>query len=135
MDWQNEHRVGIHELDDQHKAVIACLSDIEQAVARRETATVIQGLLGQLLNMAELHFTVEESLMRIHEYARLEEHIDHHRTFSAHVKALRERSLTAGLSLNSIHFMREWWAAHIQKEDKAYALHFLKRTALADPLT
>ena len=68
--------------------------------------------------------------MRIHDYPRLEEHADDHKRFSLHLRTLQERFIPTDVFRGRIHSLHEWWDEHIQKYDKTYALHFLKRTAL-----
>ena len=129
MDWKTEYRVGIGDIDQQHQAIAQCIAGIKQAVTQYDPRSAHAGLV-RLADLAQAHFTLEESLMRIHDYLRLEEHADEHKQFSADLKALQEHFLTTDVSHDRIHSLHEWWDEHIQKHDKAYALHFLKRTAL-----
>ena len=129
MEWKNEYRVGIHEIDEQHKTLIECISSIEQAVARYDRQSTDAALV-RLADLARIHFTLEESLMRIHDYPRLEEHADDHKRFSLHLRTLQERFVTTDVFRDKIQSLHEWWDEHIHKHDKTYALHFLKYAAL-----
>ncbi len=132
MKWKNEYSVGIHEIDEQHKTLTECISSIEQAVARCDPQAAHVAVV-RLVDLVQAHFTLEECLMRIHDYPRLEEHADDHKQFSAHVKTLHERFLTTDVSHDKIEFLHEWWDTHVQKHDKSCALHFLKHAALGKP--
>ena len=132
MEWKKEYAVGIHEIDEQHKTLTECITSIEQAVARYDRPSA-DAALARLADLAQTHFTVEESLMRIHDYPRLEEHADDHRQFSVHLSMLQERFLTTDVFRDRIEFLQEWWHTHVDKHDKPCALHFLKRTALGKP--
>jgi len=125
MEWKKEYSIGIREIDEQHKAVIECISDIEQAVARYDRRSVDAAIV-RLVDLAHAHFTLEESLMRILDYPGLEEHADDHKQFSAHLRMLQERFLTTAVFHDRIESLQEWWDAHVQEHDKSYALHFLK---------
>ena len=129
MDWLKEYRIGIRDIDEEHQAIAQCISNIEQAAAQYDRRSVHAALV-RLGHLAQAHFTLEESLMRIHDYPRLEEHADEHKQFSVAIRGLQEHFLTANVFHDRIHFLHEWWDEHIQKHDKPYALHFLKRTAL-----
>lgn len=129
MEWKKEYSVGIHEIDEQHKAITDCISSIEQAVAQYDRRSADAALV-RLADLAQTHFTVEESLMRIHDYPRLEEHADDHKQFSVHLRTLQERFIPTDVFHDRIEFLHEWWDTHVQKHDKSYALHFLKYTAL-----
>ena len=129
MEWKNEYLVGIHEIDQQHKTFTECISSIEQAVARYDRRSADAALV-RLADLGQVHFTLEECLMRIHDYPRLEEHADDHRQFSVHLSTLQERFLTTDVFNDRIRFLHQWWDTHVQKHDKSCALHFLKYRAL-----
>jgi hemerythrin len=128
MEWKQEYLVGIHEIDAQHKALTECISSIEQAVAQYDRQTADAALV-RLADLAQAHFTLEESLMRILDYPRLEEHADDHKQFSVHLNTLHERSLTTDVFHDRIEALQKWWISHVQKHDKSCALHFLKYAA------
>ena len=129
MEWMKEYSVGIHEIDQQHKSIIECIGSIKRAVAGYDRQSA-DAAVARLADLAQVHFTVEESLMRIHDYPRMEEHADDHKQFSVHLRTLQESSLTTDVFRERIEFLHAWWVRHVQKHDKSYALHFLKRTAL-----
>lgn len=129
MEWKKEYSVGIHEIDEQHKTLTECISSIEQAVAQYDPRSAHTALV-RLADLAQAHFTLEESLMRIHDYPRLEEHADDHKQFSVHLRTLQERFLTTDVLNDRIEFLYEWKDTHMQKHDKSYALHVLKYMAL-----
>ena len=129
MEWKNEYSVGIREIDEQHKTLTECISSIEQAAVQYDRQAADTALV-RLADLAQAHFTLEESLMRIHDYPRLEEHADDHRQFSFYLETLQERFLTTDVFHDRIEFLHEWWDTHVQKHDKSYALHFLKYTIL-----
>jgi hemerythrin len=133
MKWEQEFAIGIQEIDEQHFGLTDHVSRVEQAVRQAEGWSAVHGALGRLARLAQTHFAVEESLMRIHAYALLDEHIDQHRQFYADLLALQERSLTTELSPKNVEFLHHWLAEHILHYDKAYAFHILKRTTLGGP--
>ncbi len=133
MEWKREYSVGIHEIDEQHKSLAECISGIEQAVARYDRQSADAAIV-RLADLARVHFTVEESLMRIHDYPRLDEHVDEHQHFSSHLKTLQERFLTPDIFRGRVGSLQEWWYQHVQKHYKSYALHFLRHTALGKSL-
>lgn len=128
MEWKEEYLVGIHEIDAQHKTLTECISSIERAVAQYDRQSA-DAALARLADLAQAHFTLEESLMRILDYPRLEEHADDHKQFSVQLRTLQERSLTTDVFKDRIEALQTWWGSHVQRHDKSYALHFLKYTA------
>ena len=130
MEWKKEYAIGIEEIDEQHMRLTEGVSRVEQAVSGAEGWSAVHGALGRLANLAKMHFIVEESLMRIHDYPLLEEHADEHRLFYADLIAVQERSLTTELTPKRVEFLQRWWDAHFQAYDKPYAFHVLKHKTL-----
>jgi hemerythrin len=130
MGWTEEYSVGIDEIDNQHRTLTECLSSIEQALTLHDLWPEVNAAVVQLTGHAQNHFIIEESLMRIHDYPHLPEHADEHQHFLDELKTLRKHSLTNDVSQDRIQSLRKWKDSHVQKHDKAYALYFLKRTAL-----
>ena len=127
MKWTKEFSVGIQEIDEQHKTLADCVTAIEHAVAGQERWLIVHSTLIRAADFARIHFAVEESLMRIHAYPRLEEHISEHRRFSKHLDELQHKALTVDVSEEMIVFIRGWLETHVPTHDKPYAAHFLAR--------
>lgn len=129
MKWKKEFSIGIQEIDEQHETLADCITFIEQAVDGQERWLAVHSTLVRAADFARIHFAVEESLMRIHAYARLEEHIVAHRRFSDDLERLQKKALTADVSEEMIAFIRGWLEIHVPMHDKPYAVHFLTRKA------
>lgn len=129
MNWKDEFSVGIHEIDEHHRALSDCITSLEEAVAGREGPSAVDCALDRLDNFARIHFAVEECLMRILEYPELVEHSYEHFRFSDDLKKLQEKALNAEVTQQSIAFIGTWLRDHVMTSDKQYALHFLKRMA------
>lgn len=130
MKWTKEFSVGIQEIDEQHRTLADCVTAIEQAVAGQERWLAVHSTLIRAADFARIHFAIEESLMRIHAYPRLEEHIVAHRRFSQHLEELQRKSLTVDVSEEMIDYIQGWLETHVPMHDKPYAAHFLTRMAL-----
>ena len=129
MKWNQEFSVGIQEIDEQHKTLADCVTSIEHAVIGRERWLAVHSALVRAVDFARIHFAVEESLMRIHAYPMLGQHIGEHRRFSKNLERLQEKTLTADVSQEMIAFIRGWLEIHVPAHDKPYAAYFLTRTA------
>jgi len=125
VNWKQEYDIGIKEIDDQHRDIVHCISDIEQAVARQEQWSGVHWGMVNLENLSQVHFKVEESLMRIHGYRHLDDHASDHARFLLLLKELQQRALAGRISQERIYALHEWWDEHIQKHDQPYAARFL----------
>lgn len=129
MKWKQELSVGIEEIDEQHQTLADCVASVEHAVIGRERWLAVHSALIRAADFARIHFAVEESLMRIHAFPGLEEHIAAHRRFSDHLEELQHKSLTVDVSEEMISFIRGWLEIHVPTQDQQYAAHFLMQTA------
>lgn len=120
MQWKDEYSVGIAEIDDQHKVLIELFSVIDGAIGGRESWSEVFFKLEHLREHARFHFAVEESLMRIHGYPGLPEHGDQHKHFLSKLDQLQMTTLSRHVTLNTIHYLRDWHAEHIQAADREY---------------
>ena len=127
MVWTREFSVGIHEIDLQHKALSDCIDALEFAIFGRERRSAVHRALAKLDDFARVHFAVEESLMRIHDYPGLEDHVHEHWQFSEALAKLKEKAFTADVYRDTIAFIRGWLDQHVVESDEQYALHVLKR--------
>lgn len=129
MEWKKEFSVGIQEIDEQHKTLVDYITSIEQTVIGQERWLAVHSALDRAADFAQIHFAVEESLMRIHAYPRLEEHAAEHRCLSDYVATLQEKALTTDVSEEMVAFIQGWLEVHIPTHDMPYAAHFLTRMA------
>ena len=124
MKWQEAFSVGIPEIDEQHKALVDCITLVEEAIALprdRRGWSAVHALLGRLSDYVRIHFAVEESLMRIHGYPEFEQHAAEHREFAVRLKDLLEKSLREDVAGATAAFLNEWLRQHILVQDMRYA--------------
>jgi len=127
--WSDNLGVGIREIDDEHKAILNMLSEIEAAIARKDDWHSVHLVLAHLEDLARIHFRIEEALMGIHDYPHLQEHQHEHYEHAAALANVRESCLKEALFPDMIASLGEWWLKHIADRDADYAAHFLKRQA------
>lgn len=123
--WQDSYALGLEEIDDQHKMLFDIMNRLWSAILQKAEGQVIAGILEDLERYTVLHFTEEETFMRSIAYPDFDAHIAYHRKFVRHL--LEEKAAAhAGqqVSLELIHFLRDWLVNHILVEDKRYAAQF-----------
>ena len=124
MQWSEELSLGIAEIDQHHMILVDCISLIEEAVSAQTPWSAVHASFDRLADFARIHFAVEESVMRILQYPRLDGHAEQHRQFSYDLMALQEKSLKNHVSQDMIAFLGKWWQDHILASDKLYASYF-----------
>lgn len=120
MQWKDEYSVGIAEIDQQHKGFIDLFSVVDDAIGNRERWSEVFFKLEQLREHARFHFAVEESLLRIHNFPGLEAHIEMHKHFMSKLDQLQMTTLSRQVTLDTIHYLRDWYAEHMRGADQEY---------------
>ncbi len=116
-------QTGIKEIDDQHQVLFDVLARLEQAVGTEDKWSAVHFALVELTNFVAIHFTVEEALMRLHDYPDINAHIASHRAFSAALADIKKHSIRQDVSEAMTNLVRNWLIQHIGKEDLAYVPH------------
>jgi len=124
MEWKHEFSVNVPAIDEDHRILVECVTEIEQAVAKREKSSIVTSAIGQFIHLARTHFNHEVSLMRIHDYPDIDAHIKAHKTFLAELARLEKKSLADTLSGEAVEFLHSWLEEHVSSYDKHYASYF-----------
>ncbi len=120
--WSSQYSLGLDEIDEQHKALLELINKIWQAIIDRSETKIVFGLVEELEKYTLAHFAAEETFMRVTNYPDFAAHKKEHQTFVARVAAEKKRALLVGsLSLDLMHFLRDWLIDHILVSDKDYA--------------
>jgi len=124
--WTREMSVGVPELDDDHKGLLAVINELEVHTTSDASEEVVRRSLNWLLRYAQTHFAREQAVMRSCKFPMLSEHIEEHRDFINRMqetlasidenKALAEAE--AGEVL--VTYLEKWWRNHILAEDMKY---------------
>ncbi|WP_373975010.1 bacteriohemerythrin [Chitinibacter sp. SCUT-21] len=130
IEWNESLSVGIQEIDEQHKVLVNLLNELHDAIRHHHGRDASIEVLQRLADYTRIHFTVEESLMRILGYPEYEAHKAHHEDLISQMNDLQAR-LNKGeaVSFELLHFLRNWLTNHIMEGDQRYVEHFLSRGA------
>lgn len=123
--------IGIAEIDSQHHQLFVLLAKLEENTGRRYTFEAARDALNQLTNYANVHFAIEESLMRMLGYPDLVPHIAEHRAFRQKLTEFQRHMLDADIATQLHDFIDAWLVNHIDITDRRYVPHLLQ--ARIDP--
>jgi len=131
LEWVDALSVGIEEIDNQHKELVRLLNQLHTAIWEKHGSAASMEILDKLVEYTRVHFTVEESLMRILGYPDYEHHRQEHEKLISQVIELQRKlkSGEANISFELLHFLKNWLTHHILGTDKAYAPYFLSKGA------
>jgi len=78
LEWRDEFRIGIPEVDHEHQALIQLINALHSRLAQPEKAGAIGEFLGELHAQISAHFALEENVMRRMRYPQLGAHKGDH---------------------------------------------------------
>jgi hemerythrin-like metal-binding protein len=89
-------------------------------------------ILDRLVQYTSVHFAHEERLMRLHDYPDLAAHHAEHEALTKKVVQFQNdfQSGRATMTVQVLHFLKEWLESHIAGSDRKYA-PFLREKAVA----
>lgn len=125
MKWKNEYSLGIQEIDDQHRLLLSSFSVIEEAINLKQGWSNVHFSILGLKELASMHFTFEEALMRLFSYPEAKAHRGDHEYFFARLAEIENHSLRNSAERELLEFLREWLTSHILHTDADYARYIL----------
>jgi len=122
MRWDSSLQLGIGQIDDQHKQLVAMINDLHRAMKQRQTMAVMGGILERLVNYTVYHFGTEEKLFQKHGYPEYDQHKKIHENLVDKVKEFKAKvdRGDSTISMELMDFLKDWLVNHIKGTDKKY---------------
>lgn len=130
--WKAEYSVGIGEIDDQHKQLVAMVNDIHEAMAEGKGRDILGEILTKLITYTKQHFASEEALMEKHGFPDFPAHKVSHAKMTKRVLELQKEFEQSDVkhSIEVARFLQQWLNKHILETDKQYS-SFLKNKGVS----
>ena len=124
VQWTDDFSVGIPEIDDQHRGLIALVNRVYSAVINKASSSEVEEIVHALEHYTLQHFADEERYMIHARYPKFGVHKAVHDQFVERVAAEKDR-LKAGfpLDIDIVHFLRDWLINHILRMDKEFGIY------------
>jgi len=124
--WKDEYSVGVDQMDEQHKKIIAMINRLirEQKVVTE--AETIAKLLTDMTDYTREHFRAEEYLMSEYGYPRKDHQVKRHQEFIKKTMEFCSASNVGPniLSVALLEYLSTWLVDHILTEDMQYKAFF-----------
>lgn len=119
--WDDSCRVGVKELDDQHRNLFAICNRLIRLVIDGKVAEVGRETIEELVAYTEQHFAREEELMRAAGYAESKEHHEEHKKMMNDVLLFKSEYIAGDLDESEVtQFLIEWILHHVKGIDRQY---------------
>lgn len=126
FEWCQEYRVGVAELDEQHRQLFQRIASIGDAVAARASSRELTSQLQALEAYTLVHFETEQRLMKAHGYPIYHDHFEKHRRLAVALDRFSHRIGTGDWPPRHelMEFLRDWLLRHTLLEDRKYISFF-----------
>ncbi len=125
--WSDQLLTGNEIIDKQHKEIFELAAQLIESEKTVKIELESNRILEYLEDYCDRHFSAEEALQIKCGYPGYEAHKKMHESFREELVELKHRFITFGasytLAVETIVFMLEWLANHINKSDKVLAAY------------
>ena len=121
--WRDDLSVGNTFIDNDHRHLIALMSNLHIAMDEGKGRKVLEAVLSDLIQYTQEHFKREEDVMQGMRYAEFLQHKQEHDKLTFEVLLLRKRFVNGEVHLTGeiAMFLYDWLFDHIMKVDKKLA--------------
>ncbi|MBF0447764.1 MAG: hemerythrin family protein [Magnetococcales bacterium] len=143
IEWNESWNVGVPELDDDHKGLVAIINKIIALHVGKAGTLELRSAINKLMKYTGSHLKREEHFLEMNGYPNLNQHKEVHLRLMYDVLSAKTKLLqnhydgTTAVELKTF-LVEKWLVEHIQKEDQEYAKFFREKIKTADshhPLT
>ena len=78
IEWRDEFKIGIEEVDFEHQVLIELINELYVEAKKENSATAVMDFLGEIYAKISAHFALEEKVMRDLQYDQYEDHKEDH---------------------------------------------------------
>jgi len=135
--WDENMKVGIKEIDDQHQELFEHTNSLMNAIRERKDQYEVEKVISFLNEYVTNHFKDEEEIMQEHEYPFLSFQKEQHENFIKYFKEVETELKDMRESRNYLMFriqllIADWIVNHTYKEDRHFG-RFLKYRGVTTP--
>ena len=117
--WDSILSVGVDEIDEDHKKLVAIFNILNHALSEGESREYLTAVLTELINCTVWHFSHEERLMLKYDYAEREQHKTIHQQLIKNARDLENRILQEDQTVSDedLEYLESWLTEHILTDD------------------
>jgi len=126
LHWSNELNTGIEVIDKQHRRIIEYINELDTAHESGDL-TVVNHVLGELVDYTLSHFSFEEELQEKANYPFFKAHKRVHEIFTKRVAEFQKRAANGeNVAPEILSMLKIWLINHIKGDDADYVESVVK---------
>jgi hemerythrin len=126
--WKENYSVGDNTIDNQHKQILAMISDLHTAIEGGREQSAIKAILDRIVLYTMSHFNHEEHVMQACGYPDFANHKEQHDQMRRTTEGFRT-NLQVITGRDVLRLLKSWWTSHIQAEDQCYVPYLRAATS------
>ncbi|MBF0098075.1 MAG: bacteriohemerythrin [Magnetococcales bacterium] len=121
--WHSGLSVAVPALDRDHQKLIDMINELFKAVKHSKGQSILEAILGNLVEYTQTHFDREERHMLQIGYPQLDKHRVEHQQFIERIGQFKRKWQEDPFALSSdmLQYLRKWLLQHIQGSDRDYS--------------
>ncbi len=130
IEWKDEYSVGVDELDEQHKKIIAMINLLNENQSEKSQVEVVRNVLIEMMKYSKYHLDYEEGLLAQNDYPDYKNHKNSHLDYMMAYSSLSIEIMKHEkdqVPKNLLDFLNNWWTHHILVEDMKYKPFFQEK--------
>lgn len=135
LEWQPALETGQARIDEEHRALVAALNRLHEAVDQGTDRAEVERILAFLRDYTVTHFATEEELMLRHRYPGTSAHFAAHADLVLRLSDLlaEHRASRSGAPAGALEgllaFLEAWLVEHILRQDQDLGAFLRQRGA------
>jgi len=120
IEWKEEFKTGIDEVDYEHETMIALLNELYAALSADASRDEIMDFLGEVHAGISAHFALEEKMMRDVGYDQFEDHKADHDRLLDEIRDIMDAQFAAGdddYRETLTRGLQSWFVDHFRTRD------------------
>ncbi len=120
--WTEDLSVNNQIIDNQHKKLFKIVNKIIASAKDEKNPNLYKIHFNDLIEYTQTHFKDEESLLKSHNYPKIEEHIKVHKQFVRKIADFYKDILMKNFNvrIEMTEFLTGWWVNHVSTSDQDY---------------
>jgi len=119
LQWRDEYRIGIAEVDHEHQGLIRLINEVHAALGADRSSARIEEFLGEIYARISAHFALEEKDMRAHHYPEFSQHKADHERLLDDIRDIMDEHSESGVLDDQAFASRltAWFGDHFKTYD------------------
>ena len=128
IEWGDALKIGIEEIDNQHYELVTIYNHLCDTIEAGTDPAKTLTILKELGHYTSVHFSTEESVMRMLAYPEYEQHKVLHDKLIQELRTLTQsvEKSPQGVNFQLMFMIKQWLSKHILETDIKFVDHFLQ---------